>query len=146
MAAYYWVDTSARGGVPQTALRGGTDVDGYEIFVGRAYHEGDWLPAKVIPGKEIAYVAYNGEEIGVHQFQVLCEQSFDWIPCQGGDIPPDAVQGGNTSDGEPLYVGRVFHEGSETVGKVHPSHGVCYIPFNGAEHAYPNYEILVLRH
>nr|CAH7762122.1 unnamed protein product [Callosobruchus chinensis] len=30
--------------------------------------------------------------------------------------------------------------------KVHPSHGVCYIPFNYKEIAYPEYEILVLRH
>ncbi|CAG9857350.1 unnamed protein product [Phyllotreta striolata] len=145
MAAYYWVDSNARGSVPRSALKGGFDVDGYEIFVGRAFHEGDWLPAKVIPGKQIAYVAYNGAEIGVHQFQVLCEQQFEWVPSSGGNIPPDAVEGGRTSDGEPLYVGRAHHEGSLTIGKVHPSHGCCYIPFNGGEHAHQSYEILVLR-
>lgn len=68
--AYYWVDTVSRGGIPTTALHGGVDIDGHQIYVGRAFHDGDWIPAKVIPGKHVAYVAYNGEEIAVDNFQV----------------------------------------------------------------------------
>lgn len=49
---------------------------------------------------------------------MLCEQRFDWVPTHGANIPGDAVEGGRTSDGEPLYIGRVHHEGSNTVGKV----------------------------
>lgn len=30
----------------------------------------------------------------------------------------DAVVAGQTTDGEPLYVGRVLHSGSQTIGKV----------------------------
>ncbi|XP_050311628.1 uncharacterized protein LOC126747168 [Anthonomus grandis grandis] len=142
---YYWVDTFARGGVPSTALQGGHDIDGSPIFVGRAYHEGDWIPAKVIPDKQVAYVAYGGAEHAKGQYQVLCEQRFDWVPTSGGHVPPGAVEGGKTSDGETLYVGRVHHDGACTVGKVHPSHGVCYIPFDGREVGHDSYEILVLR-
>ncbi|KAG5894094.1 hypothetical protein JTB14_003950 [Gonioctena quinquepunctata] len=143
--AYHWVDTYAYGGVPSTALRGGVDIDGHTIYVGRAYHEGDWIPAKVIPGKNVAYVSYNGLEHAKDRFQVLCEQRFDWVPSHGGHVPSEAVQGGRTAQGEPLYIGRVYHEGSQTVGKVHPSHGVCYIPFDGKEIAYNSYEVLMLR-
>lgn len=50
--------------------------------------------------------------------QVLCEQRFDWVQAHGTNIPQNAVVGGQTSDGEPLYIGRVYHEGSNTVGKV----------------------------
>lgn len=57
--------------VPSTALHGGIDMDGSEIFVGRAFHEGDWLPAKVIPSKQVSYICYNGEEHAKHQFQVI---------------------------------------------------------------------------
>lgn len=32
-----------------------------------------------------------------------------------------------------LNIGRVYHEGSLTVGKVQISHGALYIPFNGSE-------------
>ncbi|KAL1505518.1 hypothetical protein ABEB36_005066 [Hypothenemus hampei] len=141
---YYWVDTYARGFVPTTALLGGHDIDGANIYVGRAFHEGDWLPAKVIPDKQVAYVAYNGSEHAKDHFQVLCEQRFDWVPASGGQVPPGAVEGGR-ADGETLYIGRVHHDGAITVGKVHPSHGVCYVPFDGREVPHEAYEILVLR-
>ncbi|KAK9869115.1 hypothetical protein WA026_002873 [Henosepilachna vigintioctopunctata] len=146
MAAYYWVDTRARNGVPSTALHGGTDSDGDTIYVGRAYHDGDWLPAKVIPNKDIAYVAHNGREHAKYEFQVLCEQRFRWVHSSGGYIPEHAVEGGRTGDGEPLYIGRAHHHGSLTVGKVHPSHGCCYIPYGGEEISHREYEILVLDH
>ncbi|XP_044745702.1 uncharacterized protein LOC123307447 isoform X1 [Coccinella septempunctata] len=118
MAAYYWVDTRARNGVPSTALRGGTDSDGDAIYVGRAFHDGDWLPAKVIPNKDVAYIAYGGEEHSKCEYQVLCEQRFDWVSARDGEIPDGAVEGGRTCDGEPLYIGRAHHHGSLTVGKV----------------------------
>lgn len=52
------------------------------------------------------------------------------------------AEAGETSGGEPLFVGRARHEGTVTLGKVQPSHGVCYIPYGGQEVAYDNYEIL----
>uniref|UniRef100_A0AAR5P7J1 Uncharacterized protein n=1 Tax=Dendroctonus ponderosae TaxID=77166 RepID=A0AAR5P7J1_DENPD len=116
---YYWVDTFARGAVPTTALHAGHDIDGTQTFVGRAFHEGDWIPAKVIPEKNVAYVAYGGAEHPKDRYQVLCEQRFDWEPTSGGQVPPGAVEGGRTSDGETLYIGRVHHDGALTVGKVH---------------------------
>lgn len=48
----------------------GTDVDGDEIYAGRAPHEGDILPAKVIPNKNACYVSWGGEEIVKDQFEV----------------------------------------------------------------------------
>ncbi|XP_066140791.1 uncharacterized protein [Euwallacea fornicatus] len=144
--AYYWVDTFARSGiVPSTALHGGYDIDGTQIYVGRAFHEGDWIPAKVIPEKQVAYVAYGGAEHIKDHYQILCEQRFDWVPSCGGHIPQGAVEGGKTSDGETLYIGRVRHDGALSVGKVQPSHAVCYVPFNGREDAHSSYEVLVLR-
>lgn len=50
-------------------MRGGTDQDGSEIYVGRAYHEGDWIPAKVIPRKHVAYVAYGGKEHAKSEYE-----------------------------------------------------------------------------
>jgi len=143
--AYYWIDWSAQRMVPPTAVHGGVDKDGAQIYVGRAYHEGDWIPAKVIPDRHVAYVAYGGGEHAKDSFQLLCEQRFDWVPTSGTNIPPGAVEGGRTENGEPLYVGRVWHDGAHTVGKVHPSHGTCYIPYAMQEMGFPDYEILVLR-
>lgn len=49
---------------------------------------------------------------------------------------------GESEDGEPLFVGRVNHEGTLTIGKVQPSHGSCYIPYAGQELAFTDYEVL----
>lgn len=59
-------------------------------------------------------------------------------------MPPNAVAFGSTADGEILYAGRCNYEGSVTPGKVQPSHGSCYIPFNGTEVACKSYEVLCL--
>lgn len=48
----------------------GTDADGAEIFAARAHHEGDILPAKLIPSKNACYIAYGGEELSKDQFEV----------------------------------------------------------------------------
>lgn len=56
--------------MPENAVVGGRDSDGSTIYVGRAYHEGDMLPAKVIPDKNVAYVCHNGEEHPKDEFEV----------------------------------------------------------------------------
>lgn len=71
--------------------------------------------------------------------------SLEWRPCYGTDLPPGAVQGGSTADGEPLYIGRVSHEGAMCSGKVHPSHGVLYVSYAGGEHPHNSYEVLVVK-
>lgn len=66
-----------------------------------------------------------------------------WVPTSGENIPPNAVPGGQTEEGETLFVGRVNHEGTVTIGKVQPSHKCLYIPFAGQEVPFPDFEILV---
>lgn len=52
-------------------MHAGTDTDGAPIYVGRSYHEGDQIPAKVIPSKNAAYIPYGGEEVLKSQFDVI---------------------------------------------------------------------------
>jgi hypothetical protein len=63
--------SSAHTGPPPNAVIAGTDSDGTVIYVGRTHHEGDFLPAKVIPGKQAAYIAYEGREIFKEEFDVM---------------------------------------------------------------------------
>ncbi|XP_076174172.1 natterin-3 [Ptiloglossa arizonensis] len=144
MPAYRWIHQHGDRGVPKNAVVGGRDIDGCTIYVGRCFHEGDMLPAKVIPDKSVAYVCYNGEEHPKSDFEVLCLGEFAWEFASNGSVPSDAIVAGQTSDGEPLYIGRVLHNGSQTVGKVQPSHGCLYIPFDGEELSFKDYEVLVL--
>ncbi|KAG5671493.1 hypothetical protein PVAND_001687 [Polypedilum vanderplanki] len=137
-------DVSSR--LPRKAHRGGTDVCGAEIYVGRALHNGWMLPAKIIPSKRSAYVSYNGAEIPVQNFEVLVgkEKYFSWRPAADGNTTEGAISTGPYGSGcEELFIGRVAHQGSMTVGKIHPSHRCLYIGFNGLEIAYSCYEVLV---
>ncbi|XP_011136164.1 uncharacterized protein LOC105181234 isoform X2 [Harpegnathos saltator] len=140
MGSECWCDASG-GMVPPGAVEGGND--GETLFVGRARHEGALIPGKVKPSHCVCYVAWGGSEHGKTDYQVLCGCNPTWLPCSGGNIPQNAIPGGETEDGEPLFIGRVHHEDTLTIGKVHPSHSVCYIPFAGSEVAFPDYEILV---
>lgn len=137
-----WIAATADS-MPEDALEGGRDADGDPIYVGRVFKDGDLMPAKVIPNKGGAYVAFGSEEHKVENFQVLAGAGFMWTPCENGNIVPNAVPAGSTCDGETLYIGRAEHEGSLCVGKIHPSHGCLYLPYGGGEVKVETYEILV---
>lgn len=138
-----WVNMSAHSPAPVGAIVGGNDVDGAPIYVGRCFHEGDQLPCKVMPTKQAAYCSHNGQEVSKHSFEILCHGNVTWVSSANGSVPHNAVPGGRTASGEPLYIGRVWHQGSLCVGKIHPSHQNCYIPFGGSEVPHRNYEVLV---
>ncbi|XP_044732399.1 BTB/POZ domain-containing protein 2-like isoform X2 [Chrysoperla carnea] len=64
-----------------------------------------------------------------------------WVKARGGQLPPNAVQGGY-DEGLPLYVARAYHARALTPGKLLPSHGVTYIAWGGEEHNKRKYEVL----
>ncbi|XP_032669896.1 natterin-3-like isoform X2 [Odontomachus brunneus] len=123
----------------------GRDLDGSNLVVGRANHQGDMIPAKVKPDHNVAYVAHGGAEHTKHNFEVLIRAPpvFNWVRSKNGNVPPNAVEAGRTSSGEMLYVGRAHHNRVPCVGKVHRSHGCLYIPYDGKEISYRDYEVLV---
>ncbi|XP_001999760.2 uncharacterized protein LOC6573694 [Drosophila mojavensis] len=141
MSVHTWLHYS-HGAVPQDAVVAGHDADGDTIFIGRAFQNNDLLPAKVIPNKGKAYVAYGGNEIELENYEVLSGQNYIWLSGANGEVPIGAVEVGRTVDGETLYAGRGYHAGSLTVGKVHPSHGCLYIPFGSEEVKIFAYEVL----
>jgi hypothetical protein len=88
-------------------------------------------------------VCHDGQEIPHHTFEVLCNPRVQWVHSGHGQVHPQAIAGGRTTSGETLYVGRGWHAGALTPGKIHPSHGNLYIPYNGGEVALGTYEILI---
>ncbi|XP_053663770.1 uncharacterized protein LOC128712931 [Anopheles marshallii] len=137
-----WQYCHINGPFPSNMVRAGVDSDGEVIFVGRATHKGDMLPAKVIPTNNAAYVCYGGKEILKANFEVLRYGAYVWEYASNGYVPDTAMQIGQTSTGERLYMGRAIYKGSQTPGKVHPSHRCCYIPYDGAEVSVAAYEVL----
>lgn len=65
-----------------------------------------------------------------------------WVDASAGQVPPGAVQGGQDCSGEPLYVARARHEGALIPGKLVASHGCAYVPWGGAEHGKPEYQVI----
>ncbi|KAF7281181.1 uncharacterized protein LOC143198744 [Rhynchophorus ferrugineus] len=138
--AQCWVAASS-GEVPPSGFAGGED-NGESAYVIRANFNGALLPGKLVPSHRQAYVPWGGAENPVTEYEVLCDFPGQWLANSGSDIPPNAVPGGQSEDGEALYIGRTVHDGCLTIGKVQPSHGVLYIPYGGQELAFPDYEIL----
>ncbi|XP_075213167.1 uncharacterized protein LOC142319589 [Lycorma delicatula] len=143
VGSYSWMEGKS-GSVPHNAVKVGVDRDGSAIFAGRAFHEGDLLPAKVAPSHGGAFVAWGGREHSKFEYEVLCSTHVGWTAAARGDVPPEAICVGQTSNGEKLYMGRVMHEGTLTPGKIQPSHGVLYIPYAGMEVSFTEYEVMVL--
>lgn len=134
-----WVPGSA-GSIPPGAIVGGQD--GEVTYIGRARFSGALIPGKLVPSHGVCYVPWGGVENAVPEYEVLCGGG-SWIPTSGDAIPGSAVPGGETEEGEPLFIGRANHEGTITVGKVQPSHGCVYIPYGGEELRYNEYEVFV---
>jgi Protein of unknown function (DUF3421) len=84
---------------------------------------GNQTPGKVVPAHSSAMIPHNGFEVCIDEdYYVFCgdKNEFQWLQTDGGKrIPPGAVQGGVTKDGEPLYIGRVKMHGSDVIGKVY---------------------------
>ncbi|XP_065343565.1 uncharacterized protein LOC135941775 [Cloeon dipterum] len=128
------------GHAPGNAFYAGNDRG--PVYVGRAHHKCDLLPGKVCRGK--AYFPYGGEEITKIDYEVLVGSNYSWVGHHpSAPLPGNVVHGGHTSSGETLYVAKVSRDGVDVVGKVHLSHGRAYLPFDGKEHGYENYNILV---
>lgn len=77
------------------------------MYIGRVWHEGDQLPAKVVPSQQACYISYDGLEIAKENYEVLCNGNVAWVHCMPGTraVPPFALFCGITAAGEPLYVG-----------------------------------------
>ncbi|CAK1579469.1 unnamed protein product [Parnassius mnemosyne] len=142
-----WIPTTPRDAPTlsdKAVIAGYEAYDGSPLWVIRARYEGDLIPGKLAIKHHAAYVPWGGNENAVQNIEVCCArpERIRWVETRDGSIPPNAIVGGSTSSGEPLYIGRAKEQGSLTPGKVHPSHKSMYISFAGKEVAHKVYEIL----
>lgn len=64
---------SASGHVPEGAVRGGTNVAGETLYIGRAHYEGSLTVGKVHPSHNCLYLPFGSAEHSVQQYEVLVE-------------------------------------------------------------------------
>lgn len=130
--------------VPPNAMKSGFS-GGESMYVARAIHEGNLFPGKVHPphGGGVCFITYKGKVVAKNEYEVLCSAYGSWVPVTGGNIPSNAVMGGHSAEGEPLFIGRSIHLGSLNPGKVHLSRGCCDIGYGADEYSYTEYEVYV---
>ncbi|KAK7076358.1 hypothetical protein SK128_019158 [Halocaridina rubra] len=141
-----WIPCKSGGYFPNHPVSGGEGADG-EVYVGMARHENNYIVGMVVPSSESCFIPYGGDAIAKDEYFILCNPgsvTMAWEPCSGGKVPPGALNGGKDGD-EILYIARVLVDGVVSVGKVHPSHGVAYVPYGGSEHSHRDYEVLCVR-
>ena len=142
----HWASGS-NGSHPEGAVRAGTDQGGVPIFVARARHQGCLIPGKLHPAHKTVYVAWGGVEHAKKRYEVLKEgPRLSWKAAANGHVPKNAVKGGHTAEGQPLYIIRAKVEGSDTVGKINLENKFGHVPFGGQEHIVKHYEVLVQHH
>ncbi|KAJ1556131.1 hypothetical protein HK405_006531 [Cladochytrium tenue] len=157
-----WVTTRGNE-IPPDAWQAGNDLGGEPLFVARAWVGGGLHIGKVGAHFRSAVIPYGGEEREVTgDYEVLCgapaQGRVRWVRQLGGGVPPNAVPGGNESDGRLLYIGRASMAEPRAwplslagVGRTSMCPGKCgahlptgcNVPFDGREvHASP-FEVLV---
>lgn len=142
IVGHYWRSTE-ESKVPSHATIGGGNEHG-PLYIGHASHRGSCTPGQISPATNRCHIAWGGNEHRKPKFEFLCNCPGHFIPSQDGQVPVGAVLGGwSEYEGEPLFIGRVLVKGHWLVGKVQPSHKVCYIPITGKEVAHKHYEIFV---
>lgn len=65
-----WVPCDSGDPLPRGAVHVGMDKGGDRLYAGRAFHEGDLLPAKINPNHSTAYVCWGGMEHAMSHFEV----------------------------------------------------------------------------
>ncbi|XP_037029774.1 uncharacterized protein LOC119069741 [Bradysia coprophila] len=138
-----WIQYSSNQFVPN-AIIGGRDHGHIPLYIGRALHGRALIPGKINFEYKTCYIPWGGDEHEKSNFEILTNISGTWLPNSGGTIPVDAFAAGHSEDGETLYIGRAHIEGTLAIGKVHPSHGCCFISYAGREYDRQDYEIFVL--
>lgn len=143
---YQWVTPSDEASFGYTAVQGGWESNGEELFVARASFEGSLCLGKT--GGNIAAgtadIPFGNAEQSVNNFAILFSDGEPiWEPASNGRVPDGAVVCGFEPSGEPLYVARVAYAGGLHPGKVRLGLGGAHIGYDGQEIMVPNYEVLV---
>jgi len=130
--------------IPKEAVKGGKEGN-QTIYIGRAHHCGSVTPGKVLEVDRTCIIPWGTISNEKHDYEILmCSSAYNWTAAEKGSVPVNAFSAGQSEQGETLYIGRVFHNGDLIVGKVQPSHRVCYISSGTEELNFQKYEVFVV--
>jgi lysophospholipid acyltransferase (LPLAT)-like uncharacterized protein len=82
-SAYQWVTCKSRDPLPLNAVLAGWDYNEKELYIGRFWHDGDVLPAKVHANEQSMVVlvsaTHNEREVKAKYFQVSVHCSIHFV-------------------------------------------------------------------
>ncbi|XP_001120831.2 C3 and PZP-like alpha-2-macroglobulin domain-containing protein 8 isoform X2 [Apis dorsata] len=136
--SHFWVDYNESSGIPQNAVMASEDG----LYIGRTHHRDSLTPGGI--RNNVCTIAWGGASHDKKDFQILCGRDVNWVKSWEGSVPLYALPAGESEDDYALFIGRVLHEGVYHIGKIQPNHQVCYIPVDGHEEPYIDYETLVI--
>lgn len=131
----------------ECAVQCGTDHNGYNTYVARVSLYDDLLPANYVPELKAVYTPWNCSAHKINtkvELLTLTDCEVTWVTEENGYVLENALKTGYSETGEQLYTGRAVYNGRTLLGKIHPSHGVIYMPFERKEVNSRTYEILVV--
>ncbi|OAD53206.1 C3 and PZP-like alpha-2-macroglobulin domain-containing protein 8, partial [Eufriesea mexicana] len=136
--SHFWIDYNESYGLPQNAVMASEDG----LYIGRTHYRDSLVPGGI--RNNVCTITWGGTSHDMKDFQVLCGEEVNWVKSWEGSVPLYALPAGESEDGYALFIGRVLHEGVYHVGKIQPNHQICYIPIDGFEEPYIDYETLVV--
>lgn len=136
-----WVKGRPAKPIDRRAVAIGTIPDGLPIFVCAARTKGGLHPGMTGVWIEGCSTGYGGKQIIVKDYSVMIGTG-NWVRAANGEVPANALQGGNEANGEPLFICRVKHQGDVFAGKVRPGFDGCNIADQGEERSFSTYAVL----
>lgn len=125
-------------------MKGGKEGN-QKVFIGRAHHSGSVTPGKVLEIDKTCFIPWGCVSNKKDDYEILmCSSNYNWVSAERGEVPVNAFPAGHSEQGETLYIGRVLHNRNLIVGKIQPSHRVCYIAFGAQELNFKKYEVFVV--
>ncbi|CDZ76531.1 hypothetical protein BN59_00801 [Legionella massiliensis] len=124
------------------AFRTGFDTDGKPLFlcIGKLF--GSRQPGKTWQGYKRCNIPYGGKEYIVDHFEIPSRRQFHHSYWQR-DIHL-AVQIGQDTNGNRLFLCQTLFQGSRQPGKTWPGYNHCNISYGGREIITDNYSVLTI--
>jgi len=119
----------------------GTMPDGMPVFVCSAWHNGGFHPGLTGMWTDSCILGFGGREVQVPGFRVYTGRA-NWAAFRG-EVPRNAVEGGQEADGTPLYVCRARQDGAVFAGKYRPGFRGCNVGDQGREIAMAPFDLMV---
>ena len=128
-----------------SAVLGGFELNGRKVFVARATVGGELTVGKMVVEAQGAFMPYGGRVRSFFSYEVLCNPDgarLVWKDSSGVAVPPNAVVGGRSRNGDPQYVGRARFQTIWVPGKKLKSAPYVLYPYGSTERFGRKFQIL----